>query len=81
MISRMRCEANALGKALMVVRAMLLSGIEAGDEVELQGTLTRGMSVADWKGRWQKPMNCEVLMTVDIEPFVNEYVTAMRNLP
>ena len=33
-------------------------------EVELQGTLTRGMSVADWKGRWGKPINCDVLMTV-----------------
>lgn len=66
---------------MYLMRPTLFTTKAARVEVELQGTLTRGMSVADWKGRWQKPMNCEVLMTVDIEPFVNEYVTAMRNLP
>ena len=43
-------------------------------EVELQGQLTRGMSVADWGGKWGRPNNCEVLMSVDNEAFIDEFV-------
>ena len=66
---------------MYLVRPDLFTTKAARVEVELQGTLTRGMSVADWKGRWQKPMNCEVLMTVDISQFVAEFVAAIRRLP
>ena len=51
-------------------------------EVELRGELTRGMSVVDWRGRyWQRPANCEVLLSVDAERFVREYVAAIERLP
>ena len=30
-------------------------------EVETKGEITRGMSIADWKGQWNKPKNCTVL--------------------
>lgn len=49
-------------------------------EVETHGTLTRGMSVPDWKGKWNKQMNCKVLMTVDVENFVSQFVAAIRHL-
>ena len=33
---RPRCEANALGKSLMIARSMLLAGIEAAPGIELR---------------------------------------------
>ena len=66
---------------MYLVRPDLFTRKPCRVEVELQGTLTRGMSVPDWKGRWQKPNNVEVLMTVDTKRFVEEYVSAMRQLP
>ncbi|CAE7737460.1 rihA [Symbiodinium microadriaticum] len=30
-------------------------------EVETRGEITRGMSIADWKGQWGKGRNCTVL--------------------
>ena len=30
-------------------------------EVETHGEITRGMSIADWKGQWGKERNCTVL--------------------
>ena len=66
---------------MYLIRPELFTKKSARVEVELQGTLTRGMSVADWKGKWGKPPNCEVLMTVDAEQFNAEFVAAMRSLP
>jgi len=66
---------------MYLVRPELFTRKVARVEVELTGTLTRGMSVADWKGRWGKPMNCEVLMSVEREQFESEFVEAMRRLP
>jgi len=50
-------------------------------EVETKGEFTTGMSVCDWKGRWNKSPNCEVLLTVDIEKFVKAYVSSISQLP
>ena len=44
-----------------LVRPDLFEGQEVRVEVETKGTLTRGMSVADWKGQWGKASNCLVL--------------------
>jgi len=66
---------------MYMIRPDLFTTKPARVEVELQGTLTRGMSVVDWKGRWRKAVNCSVLMTVDAEGFVHEFVAAMRRLP
>jgi len=66
---------------MYLVRPGLFTRRPARVEVELQGSLTRGASVADWKGRWGRPLNCEVLMTVETKPFVSEFVAAMRRLP
>ena len=48
-----------LGRYL--VRPDLFEGQEVRVEVETKGTLTRGMSVVDWKGQWGKASNCLVL--------------------
>ena len=50
-------------------------------EVELAGTLTRGMSVADWNGKWKKSPNVEVIVQVDLDRFVSEFVAAVGRLP
>ena len=66
---------------MYLVRPELFTKRRGRVEVETQGTLTRGMSVPDWKGKWGRPANVEVLMTVDVERFVREYVAAIRQLP
>ena len=43
------------------MRPDLFEGQEVRVEVETKGTLTRGMSVVDWKGQWGKASNCLVL--------------------
>ena len=50
-------------------------------EVELAGALTRGMSVADWNGKWKKATNVEVIVQVDLDRFVSEFVAAVGRLP
>ena len=44
-----------------LLRPDLFEGQEVRVEVETKGGLTRGMSVADWKGQWGKAANCVVL--------------------
>ena len=65
---------------MYLVRPEIFSKRACRVEVETEGTLTRGMSVPDWKGKWGKSHNCEVLMTVDLEGFADEYVSAIRRL-
>ena len=49
-------------------------------EVETHGVLTKGCSVADWRGRWGKPVNCEVLVTLDRAKFDQAFVDAIGTL-
>ena len=66
---------------MFLIRPELFSKRPARVEVELTGTLTRGMSVVDWNGRWKRATNCEVLMTVmDTEQFTAAFAAAMRCL-
>src|SRR6266545_3826808 len=39
-------------------------------DVELFGSLTRGMTVVDWHGLWGRPHNAEVMVGIDPEPFI-----------
>jgi len=50
-------------------------------EVELKGELTRGMSVADWKGKWNREPNCDVLLTVDAAGFLSAFANSIATLP
>ena len=39
-------------------------------DVELSGTLTRGMTVVDWHGLWGRPHNAEIMVGIDPEQFI-----------
>jgi purine nucleosidase len=46
----------------------------AAVDVELTGTLTRGMTVADWRGMWGKPPNAHVGVEVDPDAFFDRFI-------
>lgn len=67
---------------MYVVHPELFVVKQARVEIEVQGKLTRGMSVADWGGvKWKRPVNCSVLTKVDASKFVGHYVEAIGRLP
>ncbi|BBY17400.1 nucleoside hydrolase [Mycolicibacterium litorale] len=43
-------------------------------DVELAGTLTRGMTIADWNGRWGRPPNALVGIGVDAGAFFERFI-------
>ena len=43
-------------------------------DVELTGTLTRGMTVADWRGHWGRHHNAQVGMAVDPDAFFDRFI-------
>jgi purine nucleosidase len=43
-------------------------------DVELTGTLTRGMTVADWAGRWGRKANALIGVGVDQTAFFDRLV-------
>lgn len=43
-------------------------------DVELTGTLTRGMTIADWSGRWGRPPNALVGIGVDANVFFERFI-------
>ena len=42
--------------------------------VELTGTLTRAMTIADWSGRWSRPPNAQVGVEVDPRVFFERFI-------
>ena len=43
-------------------------------DVELEGSLTRAMTVVDWEGLWGRAPNADVAVEVDAERFLDELV-------
>ncbi|MDJ0394944.1 nucleoside hydrolase [Rhodococcus sp. G-MC3] len=43
-------------------------------DVELVGTLTRGTTVADWRGMWGKPLNAAIATTTDPAAFFDDLI-------
>jgi len=43
-------------------------------DVELTGTLTRGMTVADWSGHWRREPNALVGVDVDPAAFFDRFI-------
>ena len=43
-------------------------------DVELTGTLTRGMTIADWSGRWGRAPNALVGVDVDPAAFFDRFI-------
>jgi inosine-uridine nucleoside N-ribohydrolase len=44
-------------------------------DVELAGTLTRGMTVADWRGHWGRQPNALIGMDVDPAGFFDRFIS------
>jgi purine nucleosidase len=49
-------------------------------DVELAGSLTRGMTVVDWSGLWGRAPNADVAVSVDAERFLGELVELLAGL-
>jgi purine nucleosidase len=43
-------------------------------DVELTGTLTRGMTIADWSGRWGREPNALIGIDVDPAAFFDRFI-------
>jgi purine nucleosidase len=52
----------------------LLTALPATVDVELTGTLTRGMTVTDWSGRWGRKPNALIGVGVDPAVFFNRFI-------
>ncbi len=50
-------------------------------DVETQGNLTRGQTVADWKNHWQRAPQTAMLCEVDAAAFLEEFTTRIAALP
>lgn len=50
-------------------------------DVELTGTLTRGETVADWLGRWNRPANAEIIRRVDAVRFLDHLTETLMKGP
>lgn len=53
----------------------LVSYRETTVDVELSGTLTRGMTVADWRGHWGRPPNALIGTEVDPAVFFDRFIS------
>lgn len=49
-------------------------------DVELDGTLTRGTTVADWRGMWARPHNAAVAATTDPAAFFDDLIDRVGSL-
>lgn len=43
-------------------------------DIELDGTLTRGTTVADWRGMWGRPLNAAIVSKTDPEAFFDDLI-------
>jgi purine nucleosidase len=58
----------------------LITTKRAAVDVEISGELTRGMTVADWRGLWKRGANAEVALEVDAPRFLGSFFDAMERL-
>jgi len=49
-------------------------------DVELGGTLTTGETVTDWRRRWGKPPNLDIVVEADIDAFFERYIERVGGL-
>jgi purine nucleosidase len=49
-------------------------------DVELTGALTTGETVADWRRRWRRPPNLDVVVEVDVERFEERFIERLGRL-
>jgi purine nucleosidase len=60
--------------AAVALDPALVSTQQATVDIELTGTLTRGMTVTDWSGRWGRKPNARIGLGVDPITFFDRYV-------
>ena len=58
----------------------LIDTIPVAVDVETTGTLTSGMTVADWRGVWRRRPNAQVAVSVRAEAMIEAFLTAMARL-
>lgn len=49
-------------------------------DMELAGTLTRGQTVADWRGMWRRPHNADIVVDTDPDEFFRRVVDRVGRL-
>ena len=65
--------AAAIDPTLLMTKAVAI-------DVEISGDLTRGMTVADWRGQTKRAVNAEVALDVDAPRFIARFIEAMERL-
>lgn len=65
---------------MYLIRPDLFEGQHACVDVEDCGRLTSGQTVADWTGRWGRPLQTLILMKVDKDGFEKELLNRLARL-
>ena len=60
--------------AAVALDPLLIRTRTAAVDVELTGTLTRGMTIADWSGHWNRRSNARVGVEVDAAEFFDRFI-------
>ena len=60
--------------AAVALDPQLIATQPATVDVELTGTLTRGMTVTDWAGRWGREPNAHIGIGVDPAVFFDRFI-------
>jgi len=60
--------------AAVALDPQLLATRPATVDIELTGTLTRGMTVTDWSGRWGRKPNALIGIGVDPAEFFDRFI-------
>ena len=63
--------------AVAALHPQLVATRQATVDVELTGTLTRGMTVTDWSGRWGRKPNALIGVDVDPTAFFDRFIDAV----
>ncbi len=66
---------------MALVRPDLYTVQQVCVDVETTGELTRGQTVADWRGHWQRAPQTSMLFAVDAAAFMEEYARRIATLP
>ncbi len=65
--------AAALDPSLITTQAVAV-------DVELDGTLTTGETVTDWRGVWGRPPNVDVAIATDADEFLRRFIERVGRL-
>ncbi len=49
-------------------------------DVELAGSMSRGQTVADWRGHWGRPPNLDVAVSADVVTFLDRFIERVGGL-